>query len=67
MCDLKQEKIALLLPLKVTLMQITCTVNFIRSKCNKGCDWCIYVTVVTCANTTTYILSIQQLLLPGEL
>ena len=25
-----------------------CTVKFIQSECNEGCDWCIYVTVVTC-------------------
>ena len=23
--------------------------KFIRSKCDEGCDWCIYVTVVTSA------------------
>ena len=23
------------------------------TKCNDGCDWCIYVTVVTCADTLT--------------
>ena len=23
-----------------------CTVKCIRSKCDEGCDWCIYVTVV---------------------
>ena len=36
-----------------------CTVKFIRSKCDKGCDWCIYVTVVTCADTLTFTLCIQ--------
>ena len=25
----------------------------LRSECNEGCDWCIYVTVVTCADTLT--------------
>ena len=34
-------------------------VKCIRSECNKGCDWCIYVTVVTCADTLTSYLSIQ--------
>ena len=24
---------------------------FIRSKCNEGCSWCIYVIVVTCADS----------------
>ena len=32
-----------------------CTVTFLRSKCNEGCDSCIYVTVVTCADTMIYI------------
>ena len=36
-----------------------CSVIFIRSKCNEGCDWCIYVTVVTCADTLTSTLCIQ--------
>ena len=48
--------------LQVTLHQITwlpgqssrCSVKFIRSKCNEGCDRCIYVTVVTCADTYIY-------------
>ena len=31
-------------------------VKFIRNKCNEGCDWCIHVTVVTCADTMTYTL-----------
>ena len=30
-----------------------CTVKLLRSECNEGCDWCIYVTVVTCADTLT--------------
>ena len=25
--------------------------KLIRSECNAGCYWCIYVTVVTCADT----------------
>ena len=33
-----------------------CTVKFIRSECDKGCDWCIYVTVVTCADSLTSTL-----------
>ena len=53
--------------LKVALHQIKwllgqssrCTVKCIRSKCNEGCDWCIYVTVVTCADTLTFTLCIQ--------
>ena len=28
----------------------------LRSECNEGCDWCIYVTVVTCADTLTSTL-----------
>ena len=32
---------------------------FLRSECNEGCDWCIYVTVVTCADTLTSTLCIQ--------
>ena len=43
------------------------TVKFIRSKCNEGCDWCIYVTVVTWADTLTSNLCIQELLLSDEL
>ena len=39
----------------------------IRSKCDEGCDWCIYVTVVTCADTLTSTLCIQFLLLSDEL
>ena len=31
----------------------------LRSECNEGCDWCIYVTVVTCADTLTSTLCIQ--------
>ena len=53
--------------LLVTLHQIKrlpvqssrCTVKFIRSECNEGCDRCIYVTVVTCADTLTSTLCIQ--------
>ena len=41
--------------------------KFIRSKCNEDCDWCIYVTVVTCADTLTFILGIQYFLLSDEL
>ena len=41
--------------------------NYLRSKCNEGCDWCIYLTVVTCTDTMTYTLCIQMLLLSGEL
>ena len=37
------------------------------SKCNEGFDWCIYVTVVTCADTLTCTLCIQSLLLSDEL
>ena len=35
------------------------TVKCLRSECNEGCDWCIYVTVVTCADTltSTYVFS----------
>ena len=29
----------------------------IRSKCIEGCDWCIYVIVVTFADTVTYVFS----------
>ena len=36
-----------------------CTVKFLRSECDEGCDWCIYVTVVTCADTLTSTLCIQ--------
>ena len=36
-----------------------CTIKFIRSECDDGCDWCIYVTVVTCADTLTSTLCIQ--------
>ena len=43
------------------------TVKCIRSKCNGGCIWCIYVTVVTCADTLTSNLCIQELLLSDEL
>ena len=39
----------------------------IRSKCDEGWDWCIYVTVVTCADTLTSTLCIQSLLLSDEL
>ena len=56
--------LAVLNALKVALHQIKlmpgqssrCTVKFIRSECNEGCDWCIYVTVVTCAYTLTSTL-----------
>ena len=41
--------------------------KFIRSECDEGCDWCIYVTVVTCADTLTFTLRIQLLLLSDEL
>ena len=44
-----------------------CTVKLLRSECNEGCDWCIYVTVVTCADTLTSTLCIQELLLADEL
>ena len=30
--------------------------TFIRSKCNEACDWCIYVTVVTCADTMRHAI-----------
>ena len=33
--------------------------QFIWSKCDEGCDWCIYVTVVTCADTLISTLCIQ--------
>ena len=39
----------------------------LRSECNEGCDWCIYVTVVTCADTLTSTLCIQYFLLSDEL
>ena len=41
------------------------TMKFISSKCNEGCEWRIYLTEVTCADTMTYrhILRIQQVLL----
>ena len=39
----------------------------IRSECDEGCDWCIYVTVVTCDYTLTSTLCIQKLLLSDEL
>ena len=45
--------------------EFECTV--MRSKCNEGCDWFIYVTAVTCADTTTFTLCIQTILLPQEL
>ena len=35
------------------------TVKLLRSECDEGCDWCIYVTVVTCADTLTSTLCIQ--------
>ena len=41
--------------------------KFIRSKCNEGCNWCIYLTEVTCADTMTHILCIQKILWPEEL
>ena len=46
-----------------------CFINIISitSKCNEGCDWCIYVTVVTCADTLTSTVCIQRLLLSDEL
>ena len=31
----------------------------VHCECNEGCDWCIYVTVVTCADTLTSTLCIQ--------
>ena len=37
-----------------------CTVKCLRSKCNEGCHWCIYVTVVTCADTLTFSLCIYS-------
>ena len=54
-------------PLKVALHQMKwlpgqssrCTVKCLRSECDEGCDWCIYVTVVTCADTLTSTLCIQ--------
>ena len=36
-----------------------CSVKLIWSKCNEACDWCIYVTVINCADTITYTLFIQ--------
>ena len=33
--------------------------KILRSECNEGCDWCIYVRVVTCADTLTSTLCIQ--------
>ena len=33
--------------------------KLIKSECDEGCDWCIYVTVVTCADTLTSTLCIQ--------
>ena len=33
--------------------------KLLRSECNEGCDWCIYVTAVTCADTLTSTLCIQ--------
>ena len=50
-------------PLQITWLpgkSSSCTIKFIRSKCNEGCDWCIYVTVVvTCVDTMTYTLCNQ--------
>ena len=39
----------------VSIPGLSClnTVKLLRSKCNEGCVWCIYVTVVTCADTMT--------------
>ena len=37
--------------------------TFLRSKCNEGCYWCIYVTVVTCA----YIMHIPYELLHSDI
>ena len=34
-------------------------VKFIRSESDEGCDWYLYVTVVTCADTLTSTLCIQ--------
>ena len=31
----------------------------VHRECNEGRDWCIYVTVVTCADTLTSTLCIQ--------
>ena len=36
-----------------------CTVKCILSECDDCCDWCIYVTVVTCADTLTFTQCIQ--------
>ena len=39
--------------------------NFkVVNDCIEGCNWCLYVTVVTCAETMTYTICIQQLLVP---
>ena len=32
---------------------------YIQSECDEGCDWCIYVTVVICADTLTSTQCIQ--------
>ena len=41
--------------------------KFIRSKCNEGCDWCIYVRVVTCADTLTSTLLLSDELLHSDI
>ena len=33
--------------------------QIIRNRCNEGCDWYIYVTMVTCADSMIYTLCIQ--------
>ena len=39
----------------------------LRSKCNEGCDWCLYVILVTFADTMTYAIFIQYFLFSDEI
>ena len=43
----------------ITRSEFEVHLKLLRSECNEGCDWCIYVTVVTCAVTLTSTLGIQ--------
>ena len=46
----------------IKLYELLVQYKMSRSKCNEDCDWCIYVTVVTCADTMTYTLLSDELL-----
>ena len=39
--------------------QVITRFKFIRIKCDEGCDWCIYVTMVTCVDALSFTLCIQ--------